>query len=506
MRQLPDILRGEDDFGAFLIKCRMDFKFFAERVMGLDVQPYHLHWIECFLTKRRTRIAAPRGSGKTYMLGVAFVIWISIFKSDQRFLIVAASKDKAKDIVKELRDAIENNELLVALLVPEGKSTSWSTSELKTKTNCLVSVRAYTGKGIRGQHVDYALLDEGGEIDSKDTNLFFDGIVPTVSHKNGHVMVIGTPKTETDLLSVLAEPSRGYHCLDYSMWDDDTNTSMWPSKFSKEKLDMLKSELGTVTFMREYQCKMLDIGVQPFSMADIVRSYSNAETFHNAGHEYELEDKTVQWGNYFIGVDLAMSPTGDYSVYTVCESLNDKIFIRKIVRVRGIHYKSQEVMVKQLCDDFKPMRVIVDKSVFGEVFISDLRELGIPAEPFSFTPDNRNNILNNLMRLFENNKVVIPRYKDDADCLQETGNLTDELQKIIFTTTNTGLRTFQSVGKHDDSVMSFALSAWGATEFGPTCEFMESMPDQRETQSANDLPLRNMEESPLNLSSPPQGW
>ena len=506
MRQLTDILKGEEDFGSFLIKCRLDFKFFAERVMGLDVQPYHVHWVECFLTKRRTRIVAPRGSGKTFMLGVAFTIWISIFKSDQRFLIVAASKDKAKDIVKELRDAIECNELLDALLTPEGKSTSWSTSELKTKTNCLIAVRAYTGKGVRGQHVNYALLDEGGEIDNKDTSLFFDGIVPTVAHKNGHIMVIGTSKTETDLLSVLAEPSRGYHCLTYSMWDEDTQTSMWPAKFPKEKLDLIKQEVGSITFAREYLSQMLDVGVQPFSMADIVRSYDNTENFHNAGREYELEDKSLQWGNYFIGVDLAMSPQGDYSVYTVCELLNDLIYIRKILRVRGIHYKSQEVMVKQLCEDFKPMRVIVDKSVFGEVFISDLRDLGIAAEPFSFTPDNRNNILNNLMRLFEGNKIKTPRFNDDADCIQETTNLTDELQKIIFTTTATGLRTFQSIGKHDDAVMSFALSAWGATEFGPSCEYMESLPDVRDTQVLTQDVTFALASSPLNLSKPPDGW
>jgi len=505
MRTLKEIMGAEDDFGSFLIKCRMDFKFFAESVMGLEIMPYHQYWIECFLSKRRTCITAPRGSGKTFQLGVAFPIWISIFKSDQRFLIVAASKDKAKDIVKEIRNAIEENELLDALLTPAGKSTSWSTSELKTKTGCQIVVRAYTGKGIRGQHVNYALLDEGGEIDNRDTNLFFDGIVPTVNHKNGHIMVIGTPKTETDLLSTLSEPQRGYHALTYAMWNEEEQTSMWPSRFDKNKLDMIKAEIGIITFRREYLCERVDEGIMPFKLADIVRSYNRDETFRNVGQEYKTTDGETTWGTYFIGIDLAMSPHGDYSVYTVTELIGEKLYIRKIQRVRGIHYKDQENMIRQLYADFKPTRVIVDKSVFGEIFVSDLREMGIPAEPFKFTPDNRNKILDNLMRLLEGNKVVIPRNKENSDCIAETANLTDELQKIIFDTTPTGMRTYKSIGKHDDSVMSFALSAIGATEYGPACEYMEGAVDFR-NEDQTSIEYAREDANPLELTRPPKGW
>ena len=459
MRTLVEQLAGDQDLAEFLIKCRLDFQFFAERVMNLDVQPYHLHWVDCFLNKPRSCITAPRGSGKTYMMGVAFPIWLALFKENEKFLIVAAGKDKAKDIIVEIRDAIEGNELLDALLSPEGKRRSWSTQEMVVKTGCHFIVRAYTGKGIRGQHVNYVLLDEGGEIEGKDTKLYFDGIVPTVAHKNGHIMVIGTPKHENDLLSSLNETKRGYYSLTYSMWDEETETSMWPAKFSKEKLDLLRNEVGLITFRREYMCQRVDEGVQPFPLKDIIRSYQPGERFHNVGREYDKE-----WGLYYIGVDLAISPQGDYTVFTVVELKDDIIWIRKIERIRGVHYKAQEEMVKQLYEDFNPTAILVDKSLFGEVFISDLRDMQIPAEEFVFTPDNRNNILNNLMRLFENGKLVIPRDADDGPCFDETTNLTEELTKIIFAQTNAGMRTFKSVGKHDDAVMSLALAAHAATQ------------------------------------------
>lgn len=465
MRTLTEILGNHTNIGDFLVDCNLEYKFFAENVLGLEVMPYHNYWIDCFLNKRRTCITAPRGSGKTYTLGVAFTLWVSLFRKDKKFLIVAASKDGAKDIVKEIKMAIENNELLRDMLEPQGREFTWSSTELRLKTGCHIVIRAFTPKGIRGNHVDYTLADEGGEM--HDHKLFFGSLVPTVAHRNGNIMVIGTPTTELDLLYELNDSKRGYHCRTYDMWDEDTGRSLWPSKFPKKKLELLKQEQGTITFMREYRCRRVDEGVQPFKFKDIVRSFDNKERFYSFGKYYELGEDKGEWGDYYIGVDLAMSPQGDYSVYTVVEKINDKVVIKNIQRVKGIQYKSQEKMVEQLYRDFKPIRLVVDKSVFGDVFIQDLMSKGIPAEPFVFNPDNRNLILNNLMRLFENDLIKIPRYKDDEACLRETTNLIEELEKIIQDKTPTGMRTFKSIGLHDDAVMSFAMAAYAATEYGP---------------------------------------
>jgi len=466
MRTIADMLisAGMENLTDFLYECQRDFSFFGKYVLELDVMPYHLYWVDCFLTKRRTCVVAFRGSGKTHVLGCCFPLWMAMFSKDKEFLIVAASREKAQDIVKDIRSTVENNQLLSSILLPTGVYKAWSTSELKTKTNWTIKVRAFTPKGIRGSHVDYVLADEVGEME--DQKLFFDGLIPTTTHKNGHLMAIGTYKRETDLLHTLAEPTRGYHCVVYPVLDSE-GVSMWPNRFSKKKLKQLENEIGSLAFKREYMCQLVDSGVQPFKLSDIVAAYDPQIGFSGVGRYYgELEDPHRKWGDYYIGVDLAQSPQGDFSVYTVVEHLNNKIYLRNITRIRGIHYKEQEQQVRELYYFFKPLRVLVDKSVFGEVFISDLRDMSVPAEEFSFTPDNRGLILNNLMRLFENEMVVIPRLPEDGPCIDETNNLTEELQKIIYTTTNAGFRTFQSVGKHDDCVMSLALAAWAATEHG----------------------------------------
>jgi len=478
LRTLGEILRGEADLGAFLLKCRLDFRFFGERVLGLDLQPYHLYWVKTFIEQEKSCLTAPRGSGKTHLMGISFSIWISIFKERKQFLIVAAGKDKAKDIITEVRTTIEDNELLDALLTPHKKSAAWSTQELRVKTGCRIFSRAYTGKGIRGQHVDYVLFDEGGEITGKETKLFFNAVSPTTKKKNGHIMVIGTPKSDVDLLSVLNEPERGYFCRTYSMWDEESQTSLWPGEFTKKKLDEIRNELGPLLFRQEYQCERIEEGVQPFNLSDVVRAYDKTLGFHNVAHFYKVFDETdlekepgLEKGLYFLGVDLAMAPEGDFSVYHLLEVRDGKLYIRRIQREQGIHYKVQEAAVKQLFDEFQPSRLLIDKSVFGEVFISDLREMGVPAEPFTFAPNNRNKILNNLVRLLENELVVIPRDVNDSECIRETTILTEELQKFQFAQTPSGERTYKSIGKHDDSVMAFALAAWAATENGIALDY-----------------------------------
>jgi len=461
---------GETDITQFLIKAQLDYKFFADRVLGIEVQPYQAYWVDCFNTKRRSCFTAPRGSGKTYNLGCAFPLWKCLFNSGLRFLISAASKDRAGDIVKEIRDTVEGNELLSQMLVPKGARTEWSSHGLKTKNRNLITVRAFTPKGIRGQHVNYALLDEAGEIE--DHRLYFTSMVPTVTQRAGNICVIGTPTSELDLLSVLSEPQRGYHCRTYSMWDEETQTSLWPSKFPKNELDRLRAEQGSLNFRREYMCEMVDEGVQPFQWKDIVAAYDPELSFENQGRYYQVTDKEPSaWGEYHIGVDLALSPQGDYTVYSVIEAMGDYLYLRNMYRIQGVHYKEQEELGKKLYDSFKPMGMLVDKSNFGEIFISDLREMGVPADPFSFTPDNRNLILNNMMRLFENTgkkigtpKIALPRNSNDEIALHETAVLSDELQKIIFDKTPSGYRTFRSIAKHDDTVMSLALAVYSATQ------------------------------------------
>ena len=491
MRTLEEILGDSLDISAFLVQAQLDYKFFGEHVLGLDVQPYQAFWIDSFESKRRSCFTAPRGSGKTYALGVAFPIWKSAFNRDLKFLITAASKDRAKDIVTELRNTIDRNELLSEILTPQGKATSWSTQGLRTKTDCQINVRAFTAKGIRGQHVDYALLDEGGEI--TDHQLYFSSFVPTVTQRGGKIVVIGTPQSEVDLLSILHEEERGYFCRTYSMWDEETQTSLWPSKFPKNELDKLRAEQGLMNFRREYLCEMVDEGAQPFPLTQVVSTYDPDEGFENLGRYYQVvKGNPEAWGEYYIGVDLALSPQGDYTVFTVVERLGTQLIIRNIHRIRGIDYHVQADLGKQLYESFKPRGMLVDKSNFGEPFVNDLREMGVPADTFKFTADNRNLILNNLVRIVTNTfhkggtpTMIIPRRSQDEICLTETATLTDELQKFIFDKTPAGFRTFRSTAKHDDTVMSLALAIYAATQFSDAKNVTAFVSREPETSHRN---------------------
>ena len=166
MRTLEQIIPEGMSLEEFLLRCRTDFKFWCERVIqtpenhekGLIIKPFHLEWFRAFYKKERSCIIAPRGSGKTEILGVAFSLWIAFFNQFQEFLIISRTMEQSTKLLERIKLTIQENELL-RKLVPKKFELAWSKTEINTSTRCKIFCKPYT-EAVRGVHVDYVLLDE----------------------------------------------------------------------------------------------------------------------------------------------------------------------------------------------------------------------------------------------------------------------------------------------------------------------------------------------------------
>jgi len=119
MRTIQEII-GEMDDGEFAINC-LDYKFFAERVLGLIIKPFHLDWINLIQSgEKRIAIQAPTGFGKTEILGRAYCLWRSYTGKGIDMCIVSKTLPQARKILYEIKNTIENNELLRDL-IPSNK-------------------------------------------------------------------------------------------------------------------------------------------------------------------------------------------------------------------------------------------------------------------------------------------------------------------------------------------------------------------------------------------------
>lgn len=455
MRTLKDIL-GNEDLVTFLTKAKINFQFFAERVLNLEIEPFHLEWVELVEKNDRVAILAPTGFGKTTILGIAYPLWKSFFSHHMQFLIVSKTMSQSGRILELIKNSIEDNELLVNLR-PKDASLSWSKQVIVTSTQCKIMCRPYS-VNIKGEHVNYILCDEASSY--MNQSIFFDYVVTRAAAKNGKVVAISTPENPVDLMATLAR-TPGYLFKKYIAIDSDGNL-LYPKRFNKEKLEKLKKELGESYYQKNYLCNSKTEAENAiFSLKKIMEGFDYERTFSSASE-----------GQVLMACDFAVAkgPKADFDAYVIIERLDNKFIIKYIEIHRGFPFDAKARRIKELSDIYKPMRIIVDESGIGTAMVSDLRGLGLPIVPQSFHSKARNDLINTLKNVIDGGKLIIPRSTDDMLAMRYTDKLIEQLMGFKEQKSQaTGNKQYLSVAPHDDIVMAIAMAVKGAVQQRTSC-------------------------------------
>ena len=69
-----------------ILKYTIDSKAFIEDILNLEVKDFHNEWINSFESHNFVSLLAPRGHGKTTIVG-SYIIWRIIKNPDIRILI-----------------------------------------------------------------------------------------------------------------------------------------------------------------------------------------------------------------------------------------------------------------------------------------------------------------------------------------------------------------------------------------------------------------------------------
>lgn len=448
MYSQKEIIKDDDPL-TFFTKCKLSFKFFAERVCDKDIQPFHLEWIKAVEENNRVAIEAPTGFGKTTLLGILYPLWRIWNNKNQQFLIVSNTLPQSTKILTEIRHYIEDNAIL-AKLIPK-HSESWTKTELFTSNNCRFYCRPYS-INLKGFHVNYILADEASSF--IDHKIYFDYLVTRATAKKGKVVAISTPEHIADLMERLRVNSE-YWFKRYTAIVD--GKSLWPTQFSLERLEKIRREIGDAAFKREYMCDPSAPSENAiFLPSDIEQCFAYSKKF----------EMRSSGGAVFIGCDFAIAsgPRADYDAYIVLERLGEYATILHGEIHKGMPIAGKVMRLEQLNEIYKPTRIIVDESSIGKAIVEALREKGIPVEGADFSSKNRANMLINLKKLIDDKKLIIPRNADDALTMTFTNRLIGELVKFAeVRSEKTRVLSYQSTGAHDDTVMALALACKGIT-------------------------------------------
>ena len=204
---------------------------------------------------------------------------------------------------------------------------------------------------------------------------------------------------------------------------------------SREDLEEARNEMPEDLFKQEYYCVFVANGLGFFRRID--------ENVYKT-EEYQPKEMAM----YQLGVDLAK-----YNDFTVISpfNLNDFHLIKQD-SFNQMDYNLQKARIENAYLRFNRGRIVLDSTGVGEPIFDDLNARGMNIEPFRFSSKSRTDLLNNLQILLEQDKIKIPN--DDV--------LINELKSMTYELSDAG-RTIIKVpdGKHDDRIMSLALSVWG---------------------------------------------
>lgn len=456
MRVLREIFEKsgyeERQMDLFLAECYADFLFFAEKVLGFEIAEYHKDWFELAEKFPRLSITAYRGSGKTNFFA-AYFIWKAVFTTRSlNFLIVSSSFENSKLVLKIIRTLIADNELLRDFM-PKSKEFSWKATELTIRTGTVFYCKTY-GEGIRGFRIDYCLCDEAQLYEDKA--IFWTAVCPVVQLNMGKIIVIGTTRTKVDLLAELKDNDE-YFSRDYPA--ERENKPLWPQKYTTVEADLptkrslvkIKKEMGELFYMQEYMLVPISDANSIFPYEMTSKGLDNVATFLPFG---KINEK------YFVGVDLAITQTGDYTVYTVISANADGKRIVFAEKFRD-SFEEQKRKLLDIFSNFKPAKICIDKTGLGEQIFKDLSVVVPNLEPVHFTYDEKFKLIMDLRQEFEKKNILLPNSKEDLRAYAYTQELLKELGDFVLKVdlqNRTKTKTKFGSGKHDDMVISLSLA------------------------------------------------
>jgi phage terminase large subunit-like protein len=254
------IAKARDDFCAFMEYCFYD----DTTARPVQLQWFHDEWSEAMDEHPRLFIAAPRDHGKTTILAVGRVIWELGRNHNLRIKVVCASDARAKERLYEIKQYISESQRIkdVFPTLEQDQEAEWSKHRVVVKRTIRSGHASVEALGVTstatGGRADLII---GDDVVDRRNALEYPALRETIKQAwksdwtnllepESRVVVIGTLWHKDDLNhELLANPA--YHTLFYAVPADFG--SLWPDKWSEEKLRKRCEEIGSIEFNRAFR-------------------------------------------------------------------------------------------------------------------------------------------------------------------------------------------------------------------------------------------------------------
>jgi len=335
---------------------------------------------------RKLAILAPRGSGKSYALSVAVVIYMFFKRFRDLVFVLAPSEDQASLIFNYCYRHFADNEFLMSL-IDHFRHHNKPNITMKGGTVLRRAPIAASNQGqaIRGQHPTFLVVDESPLIDDK---LFIDNVEPCIVSNRAPFINLGTPKSkENHMYRYLFDDAYGesFEQLVFT-WRDAVNAGRaYSAPYTENDMLTKMTEWGedSIYWRTEYECEFIESVSQIFN-PDHVKACREAYSFVERGTKVH---------NCCVGVDIGKSVNSTViSVWSTEKSTDGNI--ARLVNIEEINPKSgghdipyQRSRILANCRDFGASRLIIDATGIGGAIEQEMRLACIQNKPqIHFTP------------------------------------------------------------------------------------------------------------------------
>ena len=465
----------------FIARCRLDFKFFCQRLLNLTdfggIHKYQMEWFFLIQGNDRIMIEAPSGFSKTTIVGVAYPLWLIFNFSSKKILLVSKTLPQAKDnMLGQIRDYIEDNEFMQCL-VPKDADKVWNQSQLKTTNGCSITNRPYS-VNIKSYRADVIICDE---IDSyEDASIYFDYVVSRLN-PGGKIIGISTPENEGRIIGLIkARRIEGYVLRKYVAivnckikGDYKTGESIWAEKFPMKYLLSLQKEQGEQFFEKNYMCNV-KIGSEAsiYKLKHIMAGFDSTRNFTNK----------KEGGFIILGADFAISqgPMADFDAYVIIEKRDNFYIIKYIETWKGIPTPSKVTRIEELAQEYGVDLIIADESNIGKDAIDGLLTKGHYVISQTFSSPERRKLLVTLKNIIDSEKLIIPRDQENLQALDLTNKMVTQLLGFVEKESEkTKHKLLVSTALHDDIVMALAMAVSEGTKQSMGDFFEEEKPPKQ---------------------------
>jgi predicted phage terminase large subunit-like protein len=410
-------------------------------------------------------ITAFRGSAKSTIVTMAYVIWSILGKQQKKFpIILGNTQGKAQVHLLAIKHEFEQNELLRADLGPfKEENNQWGALSLVLPQYGAKISTSSVEQSVRGlrhyeHRPDVIVCDDLEDMDSVRTqesrDKLFEWLTSDVlpaGDKDTRMVFIGTPLHEDSLLRRLEkqfETGNPRNVFRRYPIRDENGKPLWPGKFATDADIENEREkcLNERAWLREYMLKI----VSPDDQL-VKREWIKYYTEFPNGPDVKFRQITI-------GIDPArsQSATADYTamvgarvygvgtertIYVLPNPVNAKLTTEQIL-------SKVEMLMLAYGAGGKTVRVYVEDVNFQGILAEMLVGKGIRAKLFPLKGKSKEDRLEAIVRLIEVGKILFPQQGAEKLIEQILGFGSEKHDDLVDAFTMTVLQSLEDTKKY----------------------------------------------------------